>query len=283
MSFPLLRRRAGAVFAAVILLWLLLPRAAHADTSEDWFTKILEEYQKTAGDDPLPAPSAVPAQTAVPPSFGSKDPVKAEVGGRVLAEGMLLSEDGFEFVVSAREGYAVLTGYTGSAATVTVPASLGGYTVAYIGDGAFAYQSGITALTLPGTVTRLGHGVFMACVSLEEVSLPAGIADVGVNLFTYCKALKSVTLPQEIPVIRLGMFQQCGGLEKIVIPDRVTRIDELAFHSCLSLREVSVPASVKAIAVDAFSNCPVVTMMVYEGSYAQAYALEKGIPSVIIR
>ncbi len=283
MSFPLLRRRAGAVFAAVTMLLLLLPRAAAADTSEDWFKKIFEEYQKTAGDEPLPAPSEVPAQTAVPPSFGSKDTVKAEVGGRVLAEGMLLSEDGFEFVVSAQEGYAVLTGYTGSAQRVNVPSSLMGYTVAYIADGAFSYQYGLTALTLPDTVTRLGHGVFMACVTLEEITLPAGITDVGVNLFTYCKALKSVTLPPEMPVIRLGMFQQCDGLEKIVIPDRVTRIDELAFHSCLSLREVSVPASVKAIADDAFSNSPGVTLLVREGSYAQAYALEKGIPSAVIR
>lgn len=283
MNFPLLRRRAGALIAAAILLFLLSSRAALADTSKDWFTQIYEEYQKTAGDEPLPAPSAAPVQTAVPPFFGSTAPVKALVGGRVMAEGMPLSEDGFEFVVSTREGYAVLTGYTGSAAIVTVPASLGGYTVAYIGDGAFACQYGLSALTLPDTVTRLGHSVFHACVSLKEITLPAGIADAGVSLFTYCKALKSVTLPQALTVIRLGMFQQCAGLEELVIPEGVTLIDELAFEGCLSLREVSVPAAVKAIADNAFSNCPGLTLLAGEGTYAQAYARQKGIPSVIIR
>ena len=283
MRIPLLRKRAGAVSAAFMMLWLLLPCTAPADTSEDWFTQIYEEYTKTAADDPSPAPSAPPVQTAVPPSFGRKEPVKAEVGGRVLAEGEALSENGFAFVVNTGEGYAVLTGYTGDAAIVAVPSSLGGNTVAYIGDGAFSNQYGITALTLPDTVTRLGHSVFLACVSLEEIALPASITDVGVSLFTYCKALKRVTLSAELPVIRLGMFQQCVGLEKLVIPGRVTRIDELAFHNCLSLKEVSVPPTVREIADDAFSNCPGVTLLVGEGSYAQAFALEKGIPSVILR
>lgn len=283
MGITFLRRKAGAIFAAVLTLCMILPCLALSDTAEDWFAEIYDEYINSHTEELLPTPTAGPARTAGPSSNSSKILVDARVMNRVVATGEALSDEGLEFVVSAQSGYAVLTGYTGDAKRVSIPSSVMGFTVAYIGDGALGYQYGITVLALPDSLVQLGNGVFFACVNLEEVTLPAGITDVGVSLFTYCKALKNVTLPPTLPIIRGGMFQQCDSLENLVIPDGVTMIEELAFHHCVSLREVSVPLTITTIADDAFSSCPQVTLLVKDGSYAQAYAHPMGISSKVIR
>ena len=283
MGITFLCRKAGSIFAAVLTLCMILPCLALSDTAEDWFAEIYDEYINSHVEELLPTPTAVPARTAGPSSNSSKSLVDAWVMNRVLATGEALSDKGFEFVVSAQSGYAVLIGYTGDAKRVSIPSSVMGYTVAYIGDGALGNQYGITSLTLPESIVQLGNGAFLACINLEEVTLPASITDVGAVLFLYCSALKSVTLPPALSVIRQGMFERCTGLETLVLPDGVTMIEELAFHNCVSLREVSVPPTVTAIADDAFSSCPQVTLLVKEGSYAQAYALQMGIPSAVIR
>jgi hypothetical protein len=69
----------------------------------------------------------------------------------------------------------------------------------------------------------------------------------------------------------------------IAIPDQVdghavTAIGREAFGSCSDMTGVIIPKSVVEIAPDAFDACPLVTLIVEEGSFAERFAKELGIP-----
>lgn len=52
------------------------------------------------------------------------------------------------------------TYYTGD---VVIPQSVEGYSVTKIGDGAFAYCSGLTSITIPNSVISIGKSAFYGC------------------------------------------------------------------------------------------------------------------------
>ena len=60
----------------------------------------------------------------------------------------------------------------------------------------------------------------------------------------------------------------------------VTEITRLSFANCSALETVTIPETVTSISLDAFKNSSNLTIVGYEGSYAQQYATENNIPFV---
>lgn len=78
----------------------------------------------------------------------------------------------YEAVVTEDEEYkktAQIVGYTGSGTYVTVPDTIGGYTVTGIGDSAFENCVFLEELELPYTVTKLGRNIVNGCTGLQEL------------------------------------------------------------------------------------------------------------------
>ena len=76
-----------------------------------------------------------------------------------------------------------------------------------IGDGAFAYCSGLTELTLPNSVTSIGNCAFGGCSGLTELTLPNSITSIGDYAFAYCSDLSKITSLAGIPpVCGYGVF-----------------------------------------------------------------------------
>lgn len=55
---------------------------------------------------------------------------------------------------------------------ITVPSTLGGYSVTRIGKRAFEYCSGLTSIILPDTITEIGDNAFYWCLSLKKHNTP---------------------------------------------------------------------------------------------------------------
>lgn len=72
----------------------------------------------------------------------------------------------------------------------------------------------------------------------------------------------------------------CRELVELTIPDAVKEAEQLVFSYCKNLQKVHIPASVKKMAPNAFFWSQKVTIYAPEGSYAQKYAAERGIPFV---
>ena len=64
------------------------------------------------------------------------------------------------------------------------------------------------------------------------------------------------------------------------IPDGCERIGNKAFAQCAALEMAEIPASVTSIADDAFAGSERLVNVTAEGSYAQIYATNHGIPCV---
>lgn len=64
--------------------------------------------------------------------------------------------------------------------------------VTTLGDYLF-YQSKISTVDIPATVTTLGNSVYAACNNITSVTIPATVTTIGPYVFAYCYSLTSVT------------------------------------------------------------------------------------------
>ena len=92
------------------------------------------------------------------------------------------------FYYREENGGAVITGYTGNTALLSIPATLDGLPVTAIGEHAFERAS-LTAVILPDSVVSIGWFAFYECQSLAGVTLPASVSTIGYAVFDGCPAL----------------------------------------------------------------------------------------------
>ena len=142
---------------------------------------------------------------------------------------------------------ATVSGYTGTATEVVIPAEVTHedktYKVTAIGGYAFLGNSTLTRVTIPEGVTTIEGYAFFVCTSLTKVTIPEGVTHIGNHAFRACKSLTSVTIPEGVTHIGNRAFWGCTSLTNVTIPEGVTYIRNLAFSGCTSLKSVSLPAS----------------------------------------
>ncbi|MBQ7775729.1 MAG: leucine-rich repeat domain-containing protein [Lachnospiraceae bacterium] len=141
-----------------------------------------------------------------------------------------------------------LVSYTGTATTVSVPA-----TVEKIGRSAFEDNNKIEKITIPDSVTEIEEYAFWGCDNLEKVVLGKGLYEVADFTFTACPNLKEV-----------------------YIPDNIRRIGIMTFADCVSLQEISIPVSVTDIHETAFDGVTDLDIQAELYSYPYRYALARG-------
>ncbi len=118
------------------------------------------------------------------------------------------NDDGFEIVsYSTDEGTsAIVTGYSGSASTLTIPSSASNNQIKGIADYAFYNNETIKNVTIPKSVSYLGIGAFSGASNLETVSLEANIETINPYVFLNCTSLTSVSLAETITSIWIASF-----------------------------------------------------------------------------
>lgn len=99
--------------------------------------------------------------------------------------------------------------------------------------------SGLTSITIPGSVKSIGNWVFAFCTGLTSVTFLNGVTNIE-DAFFRCTALTSVILPNSLISIGYGAFSDCTALTSITIPNSVTSIGEMAFEGCSGLTSIVV-------------------------------------------
>ncbi len=92
------------------------------------------------------------------------------------------------FYYREENGGAVITGYSGDVALLTVPATLDGLPVVAIGEHAFE-RSNLTAVILPDGITSIGWFAFYECEGLSGITIPASVTSIGYAVFDGCPSL----------------------------------------------------------------------------------------------
>ena len=180
----------------------------------------------------------------------------------------------------------------------------------YIGSWAF-YNSGVESLTIPNTVEKIACRAFEECTQLNSITIPASVRECSIA-FEGCTNLKTagpingnyniklgfteripvgffsgseieeVIIPDTVKRIELGAFYECYNLKKVKLSTALTYIGEVAFYNCDALESLTIPNTVKEIGSAAFAGHPDITISVYEGSYAERYAIENSYPYILL-
>ncbi|MCR5305589.1 MAG: leucine-rich repeat protein [Oscillospiraceae bacterium] len=146
---------------------------------------------------------------------------------------------------------ATVTGYKGQRfVNVTIPQTLGGYTVTGIGNRAF-WQKYLTGITIPGTVTTIGKDAF-GWNRMQSISIPSGVTSLPEGVFWYCYYMTSATLPN-VTSVGNGAFYHCSGLTTVSAP-KVKTIGNNAFDNCTALNSISLPKT-ETIGSGCFYKC----------------------------
>ena len=134
---------------------------------------------------------------------------------------------------------------------------------------------------VPNGIQAIGYRAFEGCRSLSSVELPDSLTAIGDRAFEGCRSLSSVELPDTLTAIGDWAFSGCRSLSDIQLPAGIKAIGGWAFSGCRSLSRMTIPKGVNEIGYGAFKDCDALTLNVKQGSYAQGYAEEKGIPYVL--
>ena len=55
--------------------------------------------------------------------------------------------------------------------------------------------TGLTGVTIPGSVTSIGYEAFFGCDSLTSLTIPAGVTDIDEDAFAGCDNLTLIVTP----------------------------------------------------------------------------------------
>ncbi len=166
------------------------------------------------------------------------------------------ASDGFTY--ADRGTYIVITKYSGSSSSVTIPSSYNGKPVTEIGARTFYNNTSIKSVTIPSTVTVIGSGAFMKCTNLTDIIIPDSV---------------------------VGMTDAFGwsGLENVYIGKNVKRISNQTFQSCEKLKKVTVanPNIIwgngsESVGTINLSGTPNFTICAPAGSTSETFAKNNG-------
>jgi hypothetical protein len=167
---------------------------------------------------------------------------------------------------------------------------VGDYTVPWsvinIGS-AFATCSGLSSVTITGSVASVASSAFENCTGLLYVTMGTNVTSIDFSAFVGCSSLlaitvdplnlaytsvdgvlfdKSVSILIQYPTAKAGnyvipnsvtnlgnyAFSGCSRLTSLTIPDGVTSIVNVWFDNCGSLTNVTLPNSISGIGAFAF-------------------------------
>lgn len=166
--------------------------------------------------------------------------------------------------------------------------------ITYICGGAFWDCTSLVNVNIPESVTRMDDQVFWNCTSLVNINVDlnnkvySSLDGVLFNkdfsqLIAYPSGKNGVyTIPNNVTSIGNYAFSNCANLINIAIPDGITSIGYWTFKNCINFTSINIPNNVTNISGAAFDNCPNLTIYCNQNSYAETYAIEEGIPYVII-
>jgi hypothetical protein len=146
----------------------------------------------------------------------------------VPPETKIVTEDPWTYAIIGSE--VTIQSMKNPEGKVVIPGKLGGYPVTGIGDSAFAGAADLTGITLPKSLKRIEAEAFTQS-GLTAVTIPNSVTVIGEWAFKECYDLAKVTIGKGVTSIGADAFFDCDSLTRITLPTSVTDIGEGAFDA----------------------------------------------------
>ena len=195
-----------------------------------------------------------------------------------------------QFTFVTNNNTITITGFAGTTANITIPSVTNGYPVSAIGISAFAYDTSMTNVNIPNSITNIGYSPFSGCSGLLSINVQAGdpyyssqagvlfnqnqtaliefppgksgnyvipgsVICISNAAFFVCGGLTNLTIGSSVASIGDQAFESCYNLQNAIIPNSVTNLGQLAFYSCSSLTNTTIGTGVVLIGNEAFYGC----------------------------
>lgn len=170
-----------------------------------------------------------------------------------------------------------ITGFAGEPGNITIPTSLGGYSVVSIGYRAFAGSSTLKSVVIPDGISAVSEESFASCPNLTSVDISPSVTYIGGKAFANCPNLSSVnlrglpayigedafdetnfTIGSDAEFVMLGastLLKYNGAAEYLQLPDGIKSIAANAFAYNNTIKELVLPSSLEKIGDNAFVHC----------------------------
>ncbi len=154
--------------------------------------------------------------------------------------------DGLNFEFDQDAGTAMLIGCETQIDNLVVPSKVNGIPVTSIGDQAFLWNTTLTNVSIPSSVTSIGESAFDGCENLAVVTFDEGsnLQSIGKDAFWSC-AIQSIDIPSSVTSIGDRAFTYCDSLKtvNILADSNLQTIGDMAFYGCDSLNYLWLPGN----------------------------------------
>lgn len=145
-----------------------------------------------------------------------------------------------------KSGKIIIRKYMGNGKEVTVPETIEGKTVIYIGINAFCptvpYRNSnknvvysnpdsvnIESVKLPDSISQIRAGAFDGCENLKSINMPENLSSIGEEAFLNCSSLESLEF-SNLRSIDINAFKGCSSLENLEFSNQLSSIGGGAFY-----------------------------------------------------
>ncbi|MDR0920651.1 MAG: leucine-rich repeat domain-containing protein [Oscillospiraceae bacterium] len=181
-------------------------------------TSLFANFPAVPNNVPLKITAAMPAVVNDQETEPSSESEAVDDGDGIFYEEV---ENNGVFTYIVADSKATITDWAGEVSDITIPETLGGYTVTAIGEEAFKNNKTIITVDIPDSITSIGKSAFEGCTTLWVIS--------------FSENLEFTTIPAKA-------FYDCNSLINITLPANITTIENLAFGYCLTLENVWISA-----------------------------------------
>ncbi|MBQ3665372.1 MAG: leucine-rich repeat protein, partial [Lachnospiraceae bacterium] len=168
----------------------------------------------------------------------------------VSAEATTYTYGDYNYELKNNDTEVIITKYTGSSTSITIPRSIGGHPVTGIQSYAFD-DSNIQKVTIPDTMNKISDYAFYGAHQLTTIDMPNTVTAIGTYAFEFCTSLSSFTIPDTVTTIGNGAFYGCTELSDVSFGAGITRINSNSFLNT-GLTSVKIPKNVTYIGNHAF-------------------------------
>lgn len=119
----------------------------------------------------------------------------------------------YETVTYGGASGIAVTGYSGTATDIFIPAQIDGKNVLKLGDGLFQGKTGINSVSLDEGIKVIGKNAFAGATNLLCIVTPKTLVEIGENAFSGCSAFNSVVLYSAVTTIGENAFEDCPNVK----------------------------------------------------------------------